>query len=67
MSLPEEVLTRIYRENFIRLVGAEPRALDVGRAIAECRRLAGVAEALSGRPAAETEAALVAGRLAGEP
>ena len=67
MSLPEEVLTRIYRENFIRLVGAEPRALDVERAIAECRRLAGIAEALSGRPAAETEAALVAGRLAGEP
>jgi predicted TIM-barrel fold metal-dependent hydrolase len=64
MSLPNDVLTRIYHDNFIRLVGSEPRALNVERAIDECERLAAGAQALSGKPAVETEAALVARRLA---
>lgn len=64
MSLPDDALARIYRGNFVGLVGAEPRALHIGAAIVECERLAGIAEAMSGRPAAETPAARVAERLA---
>ena len=63
MSLPAEVLIRIYRDNFVRLVGAEPRALKVEKAVEECERLAAIAEALSGKRAAETEAAQVARSL----
>jgi len=66
MSLPPDVLTRIYYDNFVRLAGSEPRALDVERAIEECERLAAIAEALSNKPAAETEAARVARSLARE-
>ena len=64
MSLPTDVLIRIYRDNFTRLVGPEPRHLNVGKAIEECEHLAAIAEALSNKPAAETEAALVARSLA---
>jgi len=64
MSLPTEVLTKIYRDNWTRLVGSEPQALNVERAVETCERLAAMAEALSGKPAAETEAALVTKRLA---
>lgn len=63
ISLPTEVLTKIYYDNFVRLVGSEPHALNIERAIEECERLAAIAEALSGKPAAETEAALVAKSL----
>jgi predicted TIM-barrel fold metal-dependent hydrolase len=63
MSLPEDVLRQIYRDNFQRLAGPEPRALNIGRAVKECERLAAIAEALSGTPAAETEAARVAKSL----
>jgi hypothetical protein len=64
MSLPDDVLTKIYSGNLCQLVGPKPRALNVGRAIEECERLAAIAGALSGKPAAETEAALVAKSLA---
>jgi hypothetical protein len=64
MSLPADVLTRIYSDNFSNLVGREPRPLNVERAVDECGRLAVIAEALSSTPAAETEAALVAESLA---
>jgi len=64
MSLPADVLAKIYYGNFARLAGPAPRALDVGRAIEECKRTAAIAEALSGKPAAETEAARVARSLA---
>jgi hypothetical protein len=64
MSLPEDVLAKIYRGNFVQLAGPEPRPLDAGRAAEECERLAAIAEALSGTPAAETEAARVAEGLA---
>jgi predicted TIM-barrel fold metal-dependent hydrolase len=63
MSLPEDVLHKIYAENWRRLAGATPRALDLERAVDECERLAAVAEALSGASAAETEAARVAKSL----
>jgi predicted TIM-barrel fold metal-dependent hydrolase len=63
MSLPDDVLRQIYHDNFSRLAGSEPRALNVGRAVEACERLAALAEALSGNPAAETEAARVAESL----
>ena len=66
MSLPDDVLTKIYRDNFGRLAGSEPQALNIERAIEECERLAAIAQALSGKPAAATEAALVAKNLVQE-
>ncbi len=64
MALPDDVLTQIYGDNFHRLAGSEPRALNVERAIEECERLAAIATALTGEPATETEAAQVAQSLA---
>ncbi len=63
LSLPDDTLAAIYGGNLTRLVGGEPKPLDVARAIQECSRLASVAEALSAKPAAETEAGRVAERL----
>jgi predicted TIM-barrel fold metal-dependent hydrolase len=65
MSLPDDVLTKIYGGNFARYAGTTPRPLDVSKAIALSERIAANAEAISGTPAAETEAALVARKLAG--
>jgi len=59
MSLPGDVLDRIYKGNFSAWAGTEPRALNLDRALAECERLAAAAEVLSGTPAADTEAARV--------
>ncbi len=63
MSLAEDALAGIYRGNFVRLVGPEPKPLEVGAAIEECERLASIAEAMSGKPRSETEAARVAEAL----
>jgi predicted TIM-barrel fold metal-dependent hydrolase len=63
MSLPDDVLSRIYGGNLARLAGAEPRPLDTDLAAEECERLAAIAEAMSGTPAAETSAARVAAML----
>ena len=65
MSLPGEVLEKIYRENLVGLAGAEPRPLDRGAAGEQCERLARIAEEMSGVPAAETEAGRVAAHLSG--
>jgi len=65
MSLPAEVLERIYGANFARLTGPAPAPLDIGNTIALCEQIAAVAEAMSGRPGAETPAGQVAARLAG--
>ena len=64
MALPDQVLNHIYLSNFRRLVGETPKALDVALAAEECRRLAAVSQAMGGKPADQTQAALVAGRLA---
>lgn len=64
LSLPEDALARIYRGNFVRLVGIKPHTLDIEKAVEECERLNAIAEAMSGEPVSETEAALVARRLA---
>ncbi|MDH7570947.1 MAG: hypothetical protein QHJ73_15330, partial [Armatimonadota bacterium] len=63
MSLPEEVLGRIYRGNFQRLVGTQPKALNPQLAAEECDRLASECAALSGKPASETAAAEAARAL----
>ncbi len=63
MSLPDDVLAKVYHDNFCRLAGSEPQVLNVGLAIEECERLAAIAQALSGKAAVETEAALVARNL----
>jgi predicted TIM-barrel fold metal-dependent hydrolase len=63
MSLPEDVLRRIYHDNFCRLAGPAPRALDVEKAIEECERLDAIARAVSSGAVEETEAARVAHKL----
>lgn len=60
MALPDNVLANIYRDNFVRIAGGRPRTLNVPKTIAVCERLAGIAEAMSGAPPAETEAGKVA-------
>jgi predicted TIM-barrel fold metal-dependent hydrolase len=60
MALPDEVLAKIYRGNFVRLAGAEPRPLNRSLAAAGCERLAATAAAFSGTPATETEASRIA-------
>jgi predicted TIM-barrel fold metal-dependent hydrolase len=64
MSLPTDVLNRIYRTNFTRLAGAQPKPLNAGLACEECERLAALAERLSGTPAGRTEAGRTAAALA---
>ena len=64
MSLPDEALAMIYRGNFVRLVGSEPKPPSAAAAIVECERLAATAAAMSGKPANDTEAARVAAELA---
>jgi hypothetical protein len=64
LSLPEDVLTRIYCDNFARLAGMEPHTLDIEMAVEECERLGAIAVALSSEPVGETEATLVARKLA---
>lgn len=63
LELPDDLLARIYYGNFTRLAGALPRPLDIGRAIAECTRIGAIAQAISGTPAEDTEAVLVARKL----
>jgi predicted TIM-barrel fold metal-dependent hydrolase len=60
MSLPDDALKKIYRSNYTALTGGDPSPLDVGKAIEQCQSLAAMSEAMSGKPAAETEAARVA-------
>jgi hypothetical protein len=60
LALPDDVLTSIYRSNFTRLAGTQPRVLNVLKAIEVCERLTVIAEAMSGAPPAETEAGKVA-------
>ena len=63
MSLPDDALAKIYRENFSRLVGPEPKPLNKAAAIEACDQIARIAEAMSKKPAAETEAYQVAEAL----
>jgi hypothetical protein len=65
MSLPGDVLAAIYHGNFTRMAGARPKPLNAQAAVEECERLAALAEAMSGKPAAQTEAGRVA-ELLGE-
>jgi hypothetical protein len=64
MALPDAVLKQIYYDNLVRAASAGPRELDVGLAVEACGRIAATAEAMSGTPAGETQAAEVARLLA---
>jgi predicted TIM-barrel fold metal-dependent hydrolase len=50
LQLPEEVLRKIYRENFSRLAGKEPRPLDKSKMREELERLAAIGEQLGASP-----------------
>jgi len=63
MSLPKDVLAKVYRGNFARMVAAKPKRLNRQAAIDLCTRIASIAEAMSGKRAVETEAGKVAGKL----
>ncbi len=63
LRLPETVLEQIYHKNLHKLIGKKPQPLSVDKAIAYCQALSQTAEAMSGTPAAETEAAQVAALL----
>ncbi|MBN1247213.1 MAG: amidohydrolase family protein [Anaerolineae bacterium] len=63
LGLPDDVLARIYHDNFARLAGERPRSLDIGRAVAECTRIGAIAQGMSNTPAEDTEAILVARQL----
>lgn len=65
LSLPAEVLEKICRANFERIVGTSPQPLDRGLAAAECRRIAAEVDALAGGQAEENTAARVADMLEG--
>ena len=56
LALPDGVLERIYQGNFADLAGTEPRPIELAAAADLCHAIAGVAEALSGTPASQTEA-----------
>ncbi len=63
LSLPDDVLTKIYRVNYTRLAGTEPRPLNIAQAIAECTRIGSIAQGISNVPAEDTEAVRVARAL----
>jgi len=54
LSLPKEVLAKIYASNFEALAGADPKPLDMVKAKAYCRRAAEVTAALTGTAPADT-------------
>lgn len=63
MALPDDVLRRVYRDNFARMASSEPRGIDPLAAADYCDEIARIAADLSGIEAARTEAANVAARL----
>lgn len=63
LALPDDIRAKIYRDNFARLVGPEPKPLDRMWAIEACQEAAALAAAMSGVRAHETPAADVARRL----
>jgi len=63
IKLPKEVLEKIYRGNFERVVSAEPRRLEPRRVLAELDRLTAVQDALG---ATRNTARRVAARLTDE-
>jgi hypothetical protein len=65
LALPDDVLAKLYGGNFTRLAGACPKPLNLGLAAEELEREAAIAQAMSGKPAAETEAGRAAKILAG--
>ncbi len=66
LALPDDVLQKIYHDNFARLAGASPRPFDVKAAVDLSLEIAAIAEAVSETPAQETEAGRVAELLSAE-
>jgi predicted TIM-barrel fold metal-dependent hydrolase len=62
LGLPPEVLRKIYHANFERLVGSQPRPLDLGWARIECERIADIEDPDTGRNQAREVANWLAGR-----
>ncbi len=56
MTLPEDVLEKIYAGNFEKLVGPRPKPIDKQLAIEECERIARETEQLGGDPASTRQA-----------
>lgn len=67
LSLPLDVLTKIYGGNFQRFAGADPRPTNFPAAVELCRRDAAIAAALGDLPADATEAGQCAKLLEGMP
>ncbi|NCP32813.1 MAG: amidohydrolase family protein [Armatimonadetes bacterium] len=65
LSLPADVLARIYRGNFERLAGSRPILLDRSLAAEECDRIAAEIDALAGRRLEDNHARAAALRLRG--
>lgn len=63
LSLPEDVLAKIYHANFERLAGKTPRPMDRELAARECDRLAIEVSTLTGVAVSETQAGAAAARL----
>ncbi len=64
LKLPDDVLTKIYHDNFVELSGGAPREIEVDLAVEVCEQIAAIAEAMNNTPAEETEAGRVAKILA---
>jgi len=60
LALGDDVLDKIYRTNFRKLVGDTPKPLCADKAVDELQRIASYAEAMSGMAASETDAGKVA-------
>jgi len=60
IALPEEVLAKIFYQNFENLVGKHPKPLNLELAIKQCEDLANIASQMSAVSPEETQAGLAA-------
>ena len=63
MSLVEDALRLIYRDNFVQIAGESPRPLVRDQVAAFCRETAQIAESMSGIPDGKTQAGQLASAL----
>lgn len=63
LALPDNVLQRIYQDNYTRLAGEEPQPIDIGMAISMCTQLASIAQVMTNTPAENTAPIKVAHAL----
>ena len=60
IALPDEVLVKIFYQNFENLAGKHPKPLNLELATRECQRIANIASQMSGVAPEETQAGLAA-------